>query len=177
MSAIDPLEAALATRPVAGTPRPFTLPRVRAGKLVGRPCPASPCTCPAGRWLAASLLLPTGAVDEPSAEGGATVLAARALTEGTLRRDAIALVEASERLGASLRAEAGWDTTVVGVDVPAERLAPALELLAEVVHEPAFPEREVERLRDQRLNDAPPGAGRARPASRRGLRRAHLLVR
>jgi zinc protease len=39
------------------------------------------------------------------------------------------------------------------VDVPAERLGPALELLAELVHEPAFPEREVERLRDQRLND------------------------
>ena len=94
-----------------------------------------------------------GAVDEPAAVGGATVLAARSLTEGTRRRDAIALVEAAERLGASLRAEAGWDATVVGVEVPAERLAPALELLAEVVREPAFPPREVERLRDQRLND------------------------
>ncbi len=37
--------------------------------------------------------------------------------------------------------------------MPAPRLAPALELLAEMVREPAFPEREVERLRDQRLND------------------------
>ena len=41
----------------------------------------------------------------------------------------------------------------VGVDVPAARLAAALELLAEVVLHPTFPGAEVERLRDERLND------------------------
>ncbi|MCU0484322.1 MAG: insulinase family protein, partial [Chloroflexi bacterium] len=102
---------------------------------------------------AASLLLPSGAVDEPAADGGAAMLAARALAEGTEHFDAVALVEAAERLGASLRSDAGWDTTVVAVDVPAARLAPALELLAEVARRPTFPEQEVARLRDQRLND------------------------
>ena len=94
-----------------------------------------------------------GAVEEPADVAGATVLAARALTEGTERYDAIALVEASERLGASLHADAGWDAVTVGVDVPAARLAPALELVAEVLLRPTFPESEVERLRDERLND------------------------
>ena len=84
---------------------------------------------------------------------GATVLAARALTEGTESYEAIALVEASERLGASLHADAGWDAVTVGVDVPAARLAPALDLVAEVLLRPTFPEAEVERLRDERLND------------------------
>ena len=84
---------------------------------------------------------------------GATVLAGRALTEGTARRDAIELVEAGERLGASLHAEAGWDALSVGVDVPAARLGAALELVAEVFLEPSFPESEVDRLRDERLND------------------------
>ena len=41
----------------------------------------------------------------------------------------------------------------IGVDVPAARLEPALELLAEVALHPTFPEAEVERLRDERLND------------------------
>jgi zinc protease len=41
----------------------------------------------------------------------------------------------------------------IGVDVPAARLAPALELLAEVALTPTFPEAEIERLRDERLND------------------------
>jgi zinc protease len=94
-----------------------------------------------------------GASDEPAANGGATVLAARALTEGTEVRDAVALTEAAERLGASIHAEAGWDALSVGVDVPASRLEPALELLAEVVRRPAFPEAEVDRLRDERLTD------------------------
>jgi predicted Zn-dependent peptidase len=36
----------------------------------------------------------------------------------------------------------------VGVDVPAARLEPALDLVAEVLLHPTFPESEVERLRD-----------------------------
>ena len=84
---------------------------------------------------------------------GSTVLAARALSEGTERYDAIQLVEAAERLGASIHAEAGWDATSAGVDVPADRLEPALELVAEMLARPTFPEAEVERLRDERLND------------------------
>ena len=152
MSTLDPLEAALGQRPVPGTPRPFHFPAVERGRLSGG-LPVHAVHLPGRPLITASLILPMGAVDEPTEIGGATVLAARALTEGTRRRDAVALVEAAERLGASLHAEAGWDATKIGVDVPAERLAPALELLAEVVREPAFPPHEVERLRDQRLND------------------------
>lgn len=152
MNLHDPVEAALGVRPIPGTPRPFTFPAAARGNLSGG-LPFVTVNLPGRPLISASLYLPNGAVDEPTAEGGATVLAARALTEGTLRRDAVALTEAAERLGAALRAEAGWDATVVGVDVPVERLGPALELLAELVREPAFPEREVERLRDQRLND------------------------
>ncbi len=81
------------------------------------------------------------------------MLAARGLTEGTELRDAIELTEAAERLGASLHAESGWDATSAGVDVPASRLGAALELLAEIVRRPAFPESEVDRLRDERLTD------------------------
>ena len=43
-----------------------------------------------------------------------------ALTEGTEVRDAVALTEAAERLGASIHAEAGWDATFAGLDVPGE---------------------------------------------------------
>lgn len=152
MSVGDPIEAALGRRPVPGTPRPFAFPAVERGRLSGG-LPVHAVHLPGRFLVTASLSLPMGAVDEPAGRGGVTVLAARALTEGTRRRDAIALVEEAERLGASLRAEAGWDVTVAGVDVPVERLAPALALLAEVVREPAFPPHEVERLRDQRLND------------------------
>jgi zinc protease len=101
----------------------------------------------------ASLILPSGAADEPDDLGGATVLMARALTEGTEHSSAVDLVEATERLGASLHAEAGWDATTISVDVPSERLDLALDLVAEVAARPTFPEDEVLRLRDERLND------------------------
>ena len=98
----------------------------------------------AGRELvAASLVIRTGAADEPAEIAGATVLAARGLTEGTEVRDAIALTEAFERLGASMHAEAGWDAVAAGLDVPASRLEPALDLLAEVVRRPSFPASEI----------------------------------
>jgi zinc protease len=103
--------------------------------------------------ISASVVIRGGAAQEPASDGGSTVLAARALTEGTERYDAIALVEAGERLGASIHADAGWDALSVSVDVPAARLEPALELVAEVLLHPTFPDLEVERLRDERLND------------------------
>ena len=142
----------IADRPVPGEPRPYDFPftarfvLANGLRLIVTPMP--------GRELvSASLAVRSGAADEPAALGGATVLAARALTEGTEVRDAIALNEAAERLGASIHAEAGWDATSAGLDVPASRLAPALELLAEVVRRPSFPASEVERLRDERLTD------------------------
>src|SRR5438876_7537802 len=140
------------SRPTPGTPRPYEFPEVERSRLAnglslivanlsGRPL------------VSASLILRNGAGDEPDGDAGATVLAARALTEGTERYDAIALVEASERLGASIHADAGWDAMSIGVEVPAARLEPALELLAEVALHPTFPPAEVDRLRDERLND------------------------
>jgi zinc protease len=142
----------VAERPTPGTPRPYEFPAVDRTRLPNGLALAV-VHLPGRSLVSASLVLRNGAADEPDGEGGATVLAARALTEGTERYDAIALVEASERLGAALHAEAGWDAMSIGVDVPAARLEPALELLAEVALHPTFPDAEVDRLRDERLND------------------------
>ncbi|MBI2776309.1 MAG: insulinase family protein [Chloroflexi bacterium] len=147
------LEAVVvAERPSPGEPRPYAFPpftrtRLENGMnvlvvdLPGRPL------------VSAALVLAGGSADDPDELAGATVLMARALTEGTEHYDAIELVEAGERLGASLHAEAGWDAVSVSVDVPAERLGPALDLVEEVLARPTFPAGEVERLREERLND------------------------
>ncbi len=149
MSAPDGM---ITRRPIPGQPRPYHFPEtIRTTLSNGLRVMVTPM--PGRELLAASLALRTGAADEPETVGGATVLGARALTEGTVSYDAVALTEAAERLGASIHAESGWDATSAGLDVPATRLDPALELLAEVVRRPSFPETEVERLRDERLTD------------------------
>ena len=142
----------VADRPSHGEPRPFHFPRYER-RAMSNGLDVVAVHLPGRALVTASLILPSGAVDEPAAQGGLTSLMARALTEGTRQHDAIGLTEASERLGASLHAEAGWDGMSVSVDVPAERLGDALALAAEVASEPTFPAADVERLRDERLND------------------------
>jgi predicted Zn-dependent peptidase len=145
-------DVVVADRPSPGTPRPYAFPTVERSELENG-LRVLVADLPGRPLVSATVVLPVGAVDEAADVAGAAVLAARALTEGTERYDAIALTEASERLGASIHAEAGWDATTIGVDVPSARLASALELLAEVLLRPTFPAGEVERLRDERLND------------------------
>jgi len=142
----------VAARPTHGEPRPYQFPRFERQELANG-LGLITVDLPGRALVTASLVLPSGAADEPEELGGVTSLMARALTEGTARHDAIELTEASERLGASLHAEAGWDGLSISVDVPAERLSAALELAAEVAIEPSFPAADVERQRDERLND------------------------
>jgi zinc protease len=142
----------IAARPVPGTPRPYEFPPFARHRL-SNGLAVLVVEMPGRPLVSASVVLRSGAADEPADAAGSAVLAARALSEGTDRYDAIALTEAAERLGASIHAEAGWDATSVSAEVPAERLEPALELVAEMLLRPTFPEAEVERLRDERLND------------------------
>lgn len=142
----------VADRPTPGEPRPFQFPRFERRQL-STGLSVIAVHLPGRALVTASLVLPSGAVDEPESQAGVTSLTARALTEGTRHHDAIGLTEAAERLGASLHAEAGWDGMSVSVDVPAARLGAALGLVAEVASEPTFPAADVERMRDERLND------------------------
>jgi predicted Zn-dependent peptidase len=148
--------AVLDARPTPGEPRTYHFPAFTRSRLddglelVRAHVPGRPL-------LQAQLIVRGdaggGAASEDPARAGASVLAARALPEGTAKRDGIELVEAAERLGAELGADAGWDSAGAHVEVPRTRLGPALALLAEMALQPSFPEREVLRLRDERLND------------------------
>jgi predicted Zn-dependent peptidase len=142
----------VAERPQPGTPGSYEFPSFRRQRLTNG-LAVLVVDVPGRPLVSALLVLRNGASDERADLGGATVLAARALTEGTEAHDAIGLIEAAERLGASLHADAGWDATTIGVDVPIARLEPALALVAEVAMTPTFPAAEVDRLREERLND------------------------
>jgi zinc protease len=75
------------------------------------------------------------------------------MATGTDRRDVDALAWELESLGVELATGVSWDAASVGITVHADRLEPALALLAEIVRRPAFPPDQVERLRDERLAD------------------------
>jgi len=146
----------LDTRPGAAEPRHYDFPDFSRATLPNG-LTVIACHLPGRPLLAAQLVIRGdtggGATGEPADLGGVTVLMARAMTEGTNRRSAVDLIEASERLGAEIGADAGWDSLAVSLEVPRSRLLPALGLMAEVALEPSFPADEVERLRDERIND------------------------
>ena len=83
--------------------------------------------------------------------GGLAVLTADALEGGTRKRSGSELAESLERIGARVSASGGWEGTSIGLSCLAERLPEALGLLSEMLLEPAFPEDEVERAREQQL--------------------------
>jgi hypothetical protein len=142
----------LDTRPQAGPARDYHFPRFERFTLANG-LTVVHANVPGRALIAAQLLLPGGGWTEPADLGGVTVLTGRAMPEGTLRRDANEFIEASERLGAELHAESTWEVLSASMEVPRRHFGAALALLAEMVFEPAFPDEEVERLRDERMND------------------------
>jgi zinc protease len=99
------------------------------------------------------LVVLSGAASEEPAQAGVADLTADMLDEGTQARDAIEIAEALEFLGARLSTGAGWDASSVGLHVATARLDSALTLMADVALHPAFPEKELERRRTERLTD------------------------
>ncbi len=97
------------------------------------------------------LLVPRGADREPRAARGLATLTASLLDEGTRRRSSQEIAAAVEGLGSQLQTTADWDGTYLSATLRSADLERGFDLLAEVALEPTFPDREIDRLRRQRL--------------------------
>lgn len=137
-------------RPKPGPPRDYHFPRFERRTLAnGMRLVVAPAT---KLPLATALLVfDAGASADPAGQEGLAVLAARALLEGTATMDGAELTLRAERLGASLDASAGWDSAIVRLTALSSRLPTALALMGEILQAPAFPDREVQRLKAERL--------------------------
>lgn len=93
-----------------------------------------------------------GEVDPPELAGLGNMLG-DLITKGTEKRSATQIAEAVEALGGSLYSSARWDSTRVGVDVMSSKVGQAVDILADVVRRPTFKAEEIERLRQQTLDD------------------------
>ncbi len=103
--------------------------------------------------VSTALVTDAGAAADPVDAYGAAQLTARMLLEGTRKRNGDAVSEQFERWGAAVGASADWDAAVLSMTVLAPHLDDAMALFAEVLLEPAFPERELSRLKAERLAD------------------------
>ena len=96
-------------------------------------------------------VIDAGASVEREGQDGVAALTAQLLLEGAAGLDGAALTDRFERIGTSADAHADWDAATVSLTVLAERLADALALVRDLLRAPEFPEREVARLKDERL--------------------------
>jgi predicted Zn-dependent peptidase len=99
------------------------------------------------------LVLRAGAVADPAGREGLAAMTAEMLDEGAGGKDALALADAVDFLGATLGAGASWDASTVRLRTAVARLPEALALMADVALRPDFPEAELSRLRKEGLTE------------------------
>jgi len=90
-----------------------------------------------------------GSVYDPPDAGGLANLTADMLTRGTARRSGPELDQAIEFVGGSLEGDAGRDGASLSLSVLKKDLKLGLDLLAEVLLTPAFPEPELKRRSEE----------------------------
>lgn len=103
--------------------------------------------------VSAQLLIKNGGEVDPPELAGLADMTANLLTKGTQTRDATKIAQEVESLGASLDSGARWDSSFASVSGMSSKLPEAMEILADVVRRPTFKSEEVERLRQQYLDN------------------------
>jgi len=101
----------------------------------------------------AQLLIKSGGEVDPANLPGVTDMTASLLTRGTKTRSATQIAEAIEALGGFINSGGGWDSSSVSTSVMSSRISPAMNILSDVVRNPAFTQEEIDRLRRQYLNN------------------------
>ena len=102
--------------------------------------------------VAFRLVLKTGATYDPEGKAGLANLTADLLRKGTKSRSATEIAEAIDFVGGSLSAGTNRDATFVTCKVLKRYFDTGLDLLADVVLNPAFAEEEIERLKGQTVS-------------------------
>jgi zinc protease len=94
-----------------------------------------------------------GASQDSPDQAGLSLLMAQTAVKGTERRTAAQIAVDAELLGGSVGASAGSESIGWSISVPAQHVAAAAELLADVVQRPIFPEGAFENERAVALAD------------------------
>ena len=141
-----------ATPPPPAAPRSVQLPKP-VERTLGNGLRVIVVERPGTPLVAAQLLVRNGAEVDPAELAGLANMTAGLLTKGTAKRSATQIAEEVESLGASLESFARWDASRVNLNAMSSKVAPALEIMADVIKRPAFNNEEIERLRQLTLDD------------------------
>ncbi len=98
-----------------------------------------------------TLQVDAGSAADQGAVPGAARLMMEMLDEGTAHRTALQISDDLGSLGAKLSADTDLDSSTVSLSTLTSKLDPALEIFADVILNPAFPEADFQRVQKQAL--------------------------
>lgn len=98
-----------------------------------------------------TLVVRSGSGADPAGKFGVASLTSEMLDEGAGARDALQIADAVDYLGASLSTSSSFDASSIDLHVPVARLADGLAVMADVALRPTFPEKELQRIREELL--------------------------
>jgi len=136
--------------PAAGNAMPLSLPKMQKATLSNglKIVLAERHTAPV---IDFSLLVNSGYSADPPAAPGTASLALRMLDEGTPQRDSLKISEELESLSADFAAGANLDWATVSLNTLKITMDQALDIYADLILHPAFPQKEFLRLQKDRL--------------------------
>jgi len=98
-----------------------------------------------------NMVFKSGGTFEPAEKSGVSSMTATLLNTGTKTRSALDIANGLQSIGASLGAGSGWDSTDVSMSTLTKNLDQALDIYADVIVNPIFPETELETIRRRAL--------------------------
>ena len=98
-----------------------------------------------------SVVVRSGSGADPGGRFGLASLTADMLDEGAGSRNALEIADAVDYLGATIESESTFDSSTIDLHVPSARLGDALPVFADVILRPTFPDKELQRLRQELL--------------------------
>ncbi|MDQ3687261.1 MAG: insulinase family protein [Acidobacteriota bacterium] len=98
-----------------------------------------------------NLVVKAGGAADASERAGVASVTAGMLDEGTRTRSALDISNQLSAVGASLFTNSNWDASSASLQTLTRNLDRALDIFADVVTNPAFPEGEIQRQRQSRL--------------------------
>ncbi len=140
------------TPPAPSAPRPSAIPKPLEKKLANgmRVIVVERPNVP---LVTTELIIKSGGEKDPEELWGLANMTANLLTKGTKTRTAPQIAEQIEALGGSISSNSGWDSSSVSVSVLSNKFAEALTVAADVVRNPSFKDDEIERLKEQTLDE------------------------
>ncbi len=103
--------------------------------------------------ISAAVYFPSGATGDPLDKPGLASFSGRLLQEGTRTRSSTEIADEAEFIAARPNVGTEREDTMVGTEALTKHWPRALELITDLIRNPVFPEKEIERVRKERLTD------------------------